>query len=90
MKTTQEFRDRVKFYERQRGLSFRDSMQSALNEFIEEERERCAKVAESEPELEGPMPPENIEAAKLVSLEDHLRVTVRLTKANIARRIRGS
>jgi hypothetical protein len=36
------------------------------------------------------MPPENIEAAKLVSLEDHLRVTVRLTKANIARRIRGS
>lgn len=53
-----------------------------------EERERCAKVAESEPELEGPMPPENVEAAKLVSLEDHLRITVRLTKTNIARRIR--
>ena len=46
MKTTKEFQDRVKFYERQRGLSFRDSMQSTLNEFIEEERERCARIAE--------------------------------------------
>lgn len=54
----------------------------------EDERERCARIAESELELEGPMPEANIEAAKLISLEDHLRITVRLTKGNIAKRIR--
>lgn len=44
MKMTRDFQDRVKFYERERGLSFRDAMQSALNEFIGEERERCIKI----------------------------------------------
>lgn len=61
-----------------------------VEEAVARERETCAQIAESEPELEGPMPPENIAAAKLVSLEDHLRITVRLTKTNIAKRIRGT
>lgn len=51
-------------------------------------REECAKTAESEPELEGPMPEENRRAAAQISLEDHLRETVRATKKSIARRIR--
>lgn len=56
----------------------------------EVERERCAKIAESEEELNGPMPDENWVMAQRVRLEDHLRATVRVTKENIARRIRGS
>lgn len=52
------------------------------------ERERCAAIADSEPALEGPMPPENAAIAQKVSLEDHLRATVKVTRENIARRIR--
>lgn len=52
------------------------------------ERERCAKMAESEEELAGPMPDENWVMSQRVRLEDHLRALVRLTKTNIARRIR--
>lgn len=51
-------------------------------------REWAAQIAESEPELEGPMPPENIEAVNRVGMEEALRATVRLAKRNIARRIR--
>lgn len=51
-------------------------------------REWAAQVAESEPELEGPMPKENVEAVNRVGMEEALRATVRLAKRNIARRIR--
>ncbi len=51
-------------------------------------REWAAQVAESEPELEGPMPDENWALAQRVRLEDQLRATVRTAKKNIARRIR--
>lgn len=42
-----EFRKRVKFYESVRGLSFRDALEAALQEAINAERERCAKVIEN-------------------------------------------
>jgi hypothetical protein len=53
-----------------------------------EEREACAKVAESEPELEGPMPDEHRELY-LADLERALRSTVHITKRNITRAIRA-
>ena len=46
MRSVGEFQDRVKFYESHRGLSFRDSMEAALNEFVSDERERCAAYVE--------------------------------------------
>ncbi len=51
-------------------------------------REWAAQVAESEPELPGPMPQENTDAVNQVGLEKAFRVTVQLVKKNIARRIR--
>lgn len=57
-------------------------------ELIQAELERCVKVAETEPELEGQMPEANRIAAQKIDLEDHLRATVRATKKNIARRMR--
>lgn len=56
---------------------------------VKRERERCAKVAENEEELNGPMPDENWVMSQRVRLEDHLRATVRVTKENIARKIRA-
>jgi len=46
MRTVSEFKARVKFYEGQRGLSFTEALEASLNEFIDAERERCAKIAE--------------------------------------------
>lgn len=51
-------------------------------------REWAAGIAEAESELEGEMPDENWLLAQKIRLEDHLRVTVRTTKENIARKIR--
>lgn len=51
-------------------------------------REWAAQIAESEPELDGPMPQENVDAVNKVGIEEALRATVRLAKRNIARRIR--
>jgi len=42
--TRREFQDRVKHYERARGFSFSDSIEFALKEAIEEERQRCLKI----------------------------------------------
>ena len=52
-------------------------------------REECAKIADTEPEPEGPMPEENVEAALRLSLEENVRATVRATRSSIARRIRA-
>ena len=41
MTTVKEFQARVKHYERERGLSFRESLEAALNESIMAERQRC-------------------------------------------------
>lgn len=70
--------------------SYQDAPNGRVCFSVGEERERCAKVAESEPNLEGPMPDENWVMSQRVRLEDHLRVTVDLTKRNIAKRIRES
>lgn len=51
----------------------------------QEERERCAEIAEREPEMPGPMPNE----LHLVPLEDALRAVCRATKKSIAAAIRG-
>jgi hypothetical protein len=48
------------------------------------ERERCAKIAEADPELPRPMP----EELRLVPLEDVLRAVCRATKKSIATAIR--
>jgi hypothetical protein len=56
---------------------------------ILEERENCARIADNEPALEGPMPPENVEAVYLVGLETAFRSTVSLTKRLIADKIRA-
>ena len=51
---------------------------------VETELERCAKIAEAEPECPGPMPDE----LYLVPLEEVIRAAVRATKKNIAAAIR--
>lgn len=51
-----------------------------------EERERCAKLAESEPEMPGDMPNE----LRPIPLEDVLRAVCRATKKSIAEAIRSS
>lgn len=48
------------------------------------ERERCAKIAEADPELPGDMPDE----LRLIPLEDAMRAAVRATKKSIAAAIR--
>ena len=47
MTSVREFQDRVKVLERERGLSFRDALEAALEELICAEQERCAKIAEA-------------------------------------------
>jgi hypothetical protein len=54
--------------------------------YVEEERERCAKIAETEPEPEGPMP----EEARTAEPELIARAAVRSTRESIADRIRRS
>jgi hypothetical protein len=68
----------------------RKSISEAIRIAIAEERDRCVEIAESEPNLEGPMPDENWVMSQRVRLEDHLRATVDATKRNIAKRIRGT
>ena len=58
-------------------------------DLVEAMRERCARVAETEPELEGPMPQKVKEEVQKVSLEYLLRYTVRAAKKCIAKRIRA-
>lgn len=45
--------------------------------------ERCAQIAESEPELDGDPP------AQFAHMADEMRATVRVTKREIAKRIRA-
>lgn len=53
------------------------------------ERERCAKIAETDEELEG-VPPAYVMAEMVrVGPVENARAAVRATKASIARRIRG-
>ena len=52
---------------------------------IATERERCAKIAEAEPELTGHMPDE----VHLIPLDDALRAVCRATKKSIAAAIRN-
>ena len=54
---------------------------------VQAERERCARIAEAEPELPGPIP--NMEVFRVLPLEEVLRATVRATKRSIARAIRA-
>lgn len=63
---------------------------SDTHEILDLVRERCAQIAEAEPELPGPMPDENWVMSQKVRLEDHLRAVVRCTKKSIAERIRKS
>ena len=64
---------------------------------LEALREKCAQIAESEPEMEGSMPPENYEAALKESLatgvgmpEVCARAAVRAVRESIAKKIRSS
>src|SRR5262245_47995268 len=50
----------------------------------QQERKRCARVADSEPEAPGPMPDE----FHLIPLEDAIRAAIRATKRAIAAAIR--
>ena len=52
-------------------------------------REQCAKIAEREPELEGPAPPEVVRTFDCYTAEEHLRAAVRATKRSIAKAIRA-
>lgn len=56
---------------------------------VAQERERCLKIVESEPEFPGAMPDEVRESTLKIGLENALRGTVVVTKRNIAARIRG-
>lgn len=61
---------------------------AALQKAREEERERCAKVADNEPEPEPDVPPDVFEAAISGPIE-FARATCRATKRNIAAAIRA-
>lgn len=50
--------------------------------------EACAKIAENEPELEGPIPEHVRKAIESLSLEEQQRVVVRATKKSIAKQCR--
>ena len=54
------------------------------------ERQRCARIAETEEELEGVPPEDVIEAMLSAGPVENARSAVRATKASIARRIRVS
>lgn len=56
---------------------------------VEDAVEKCAKIAESETELPGPMPQEVQDKFDEIGDAEAHRWTVRITKANIARRIRA-
>lgn len=56
-----------------------------VRDAVAAERERCAKLAENEPEPDGKMPPECAD----FSLEQNIRAAVRATKKSIARAIRN-
>jgi hypothetical protein len=56
---------------------------------LKEERERCAKIAEDEPELEGEPEAYQLEVMREVGLVASLRAAVVATKKNIAAAIRG-
>lgn len=55
-----------------------------MSKLVMGERERCAMIAETEPEAPGPMPDE----FNLIPLEDAIRGAIRATKKSIAARIR--
>jgi hypothetical protein len=61
------------------------SDESAMFLAVEMERNRCAKIAETESEAPGPMPAE----FHLIPLEDAIRGAIRATKKSIAARIRN-
>lgn len=58
--TVREFQDLIKFYERTVGLSFRDSIEAALQKAIKDETERCARIAEDFPTSENTNLPNGI------------------------------
>lgn len=55
---------------------------------VDLERERCAKIAETEPEPSGAMPKDIRQCYEEMGVEEVLRATIRATKASIVRRIR--
>lgn len=59
-----------------------------VREEVEAERERCAKIAEAEPEMPGDCPPEALAAMELAGPVENARCAVRVTKRNIAAEIR--
>jgi hypothetical protein len=61
---------------------------AAIEKAVAQERERCVKLAEEEPELPGPVPDEILNLQ--VSLETQMRAAVQVTKRNIVARIRGT
>lgn len=69
------------------SFDYTDAMlEAAIDQAVAAERERCAKIADTEPECPGEMPPE----FHLVPLEDAIRAAVRAIKKSIARRIRAA
>lgn len=58
---------------------------TAIEKAVAAERERCAKIAESEPEMPGKMPTE----LHNIQLEGTLRAVCRATKKSIAAAIRS-
>ena len=61
---------------------------AALDAVRREEREACAKVAEAEEELPGPLPMDVAKRMQEVGLEESCRCLVRATKKSIAAAIR--
>lgn len=66
-------------------MDIQAAMRSLEDVAREQERERCAKIADDEPEAPGEMPPE----LHLIPLEDAIRAAIRATKKSIAAAIRG-
>lgn len=49
--------------------------------------QRCIEIVRSEEELDGPMPPEIIDAFRTIGPEEACRMIVRATKTSIVRRL---
>lgn len=79
----------LKLCERCSGYLTLGLIQECVAEAVSAERERCAKIAETETELPGRIPDEVLNHFEEMGHEEAHRLTVRITKESIARRIRN-
>ena len=90
-KMVEEFLERRVFerFDKELHPAIRTELQALVAQIVAETVERCAKVAEAEPELPGDCPDEIWGTLSKQGKEEQFRGTVRSCKKAIARRIRS-